>query len=124
MILEIGKDHSGYKKRMQAAVAALSGGNARIDILFHDIVNLYKNNIAIKMSKRAGKLLTVQDVLELVDKDSLRIIMLLCKNDMVINFDIEKNQGAIKRKYHILYSICLRAGKLGNKQNQGICGRV
>jgi arginyl-tRNA synthetase len=121
MILEIGKDHGGYKKRMQAAVFALSGGNARIDVLFHDIVNLYKNNIAIKMSKRAGKLLTVQDVLELVDKDSLKIIMLLCKSDMVINFDIEKTKEQSKENiiFYIQYA-CARTSSVISKTKEYI----
>lgn len=90
MVLELGKDHGGYLKRMKAAVAAISDEKAHIDIVFHDLVNYMEKGAAVKMSKRKGTFLTVGDVVEMVDKDILRFVMLTRKNDAVLDFDLQK----------------------------------
>jgi len=53
-------------------------------------VHLYQNGEPFKMSKRAGTFVTVREVLDAVGKDILRFIMLTRKNDMPLDFDIEK----------------------------------
>lgn len=90
LVYMLGADHGGYKRRMEAAVSALSNKQAVADIKLCQLVNLFRNGEPFKMSKRAGNFETVRDVYEAVGRDILRFIMLTRKNDMVMDFDLEK----------------------------------
>ena len=90
MVLILGSDHKGYKKRISAAVNALSDGKAEIDAKLCEIVNFLKNGEPVKMSKRAGNFLLASDVLSEVDPDIIRFMMLTRRNDTILNFDFEK----------------------------------
>jgi arginyl-tRNA synthetase len=85
-----GADHSGYVKRMKAAVAALSDGKVPLDIKLIQLVKLYKNGEPFKMSKRAGTFVTLRDVVEQAGADVTRFVMLTRKNDMALDFDFDK----------------------------------
>lgn len=90
LIYMLGADHGGYKKRMEAAVSALSDKQVVCDIKLCQLVNLLKDGEPLKMSKRAGNFETVRDVVAEVGKDVLRFIMLTRKSDMVMDFDLDK----------------------------------
>lgn len=90
LVMILGADHGGYKKRMEAAVAALSNEKAELDIKLCQLVNFLQHGMPLKMSKRAGTYITVRDVLDMVGKDIIRFMMLTRKNDMVMDFDLEK----------------------------------
>ncbi len=85
-----GADHSGYVKRMKAAVAALSQGRVPLDIKLIQLVKLYKNGEPFKMSKRAGTFVTLRDVVEQAGADVTRFVMLTRKNDAALDFDFDK----------------------------------
>ncbi|MGI9450861.1 MAG: arginine--tRNA ligase, partial [Geminicoccaceae bacterium] len=84
----LGADHGGYAKRMQAAVKALGRGDATLDVKFCQLVNLLDDGQPIKMSKRAGRIVTLRDVVDEVGKDVVRFIMLTRKNDAPLDFDL------------------------------------
>ncbi len=83
-----GADHGGYVKRVQAAVAALTGGKGRLDVKLVQLVALLKDGEPYKMSKRAGTFVTLRDVIDEVGKDVVRFIMLTRKNDAQLDFDV------------------------------------
>jgi len=85
-----GADHGGYVKRMQAAVKAVSGGKAALDVKLCQLVNLLDRGQPVKMSKRAGSFVTLRDVVEEVGRDVVRFIMLTRKNDAALEFDFAK----------------------------------
>lgn len=85
-----GADHGGYIKRMQAAVQALSEGDARLHIVLCQLVKLTRGGVEVKMSKRAGTFVTLSEVTEEVGKDVLRFIMLTRKHDAPLDFDLAK----------------------------------
>jgi len=85
-----GADHGGYVKRMQAAVKALSGGRAELDIKIVQLVRLLRGGQPVKMSKRAGEFVTLREVVEEVGSDAVRFMMLYRKNDAVLDFDLAK----------------------------------
>ena len=85
-----GADHGGYVKRMTAAVAALSGQQNMLDIKLCQLVNLLDNGQPVKMSKRAGTFVTVEDVIAAVGADVIRFIMLTRRNDQTLDFDFAK----------------------------------
>lgn len=85
-----GADHGGYVKRMQAAVKAFSDGKATLDVRLCQLVNLLDGGKPLKMSKRAGRIVTLRDVVEEVGKDVFRFIMLTRRNDAPLDFDLAK----------------------------------
>jgi arginyl-tRNA synthetase len=85
-----GADHGGYIKRMQAAVKAVSGGKAQLDVKLVQLVRLLRAGEPVKMSKRAGEFVTLREVVDEVGKDAVRFDMLYRKNDAVLDFDLAK----------------------------------
>jgi arginyl-tRNA synthetase len=85
-----GADHGGYVKRMQAAVTAISGGKADLDVKLVQLVRLLRAGEPVKMSKRAGEFVTLREVVEEVGRDAVRFDMLYRKNDAVLDFDLAK----------------------------------
>jgi len=85
-----GADHGGYVKRMQAAVQAVSGGKAELDVKIVQLVKLLRAGQPIKMSKRSGEFVTLAEVVSEVGRDAVRFMMLYRKNDAVLDFDLAK----------------------------------
>jgi len=85
-----GADHGGYVKRMQAAVKAVSGGKAVLDVKLVQLVKLLRAGEPVKMSKRAGEFVTLREVVEEVGRSAVRFDMLYRKNDAVLEFDLAK----------------------------------
>ncbi len=91
-----GADHAGTVKRIQAAVAALTGGKTRFDVKLVQMVRLMRAGEPVKMSKRAGNFVTLADVIEEVGKDVVRFTMLTRKSDAQMDFDFAKVVEASK----------------------------
>lgn len=86
----LGADHGGYVKRMQAAVQALSGGDAKFEAVLCQIVHIIRGGQPVKMSKRAGSYVTLRDLLDEVGKDAVRFTMLTRKADAQMEFDLDQ----------------------------------
>ncbi|HJE23883.1 MAG TPA: arginine--tRNA ligase [Methylorubrum populi] len=86
----LGADHGGYVKRMQAAVKAVSDGEARLDVKLCQLVRLLRAGEPVKMSKRAGEFITLREVIDEVGRDAIRFMMLYRKNDATLDFDLAK----------------------------------
>jgi arginyl-tRNA synthetase len=85
-----GADHAGYVKRMQAAVAALSGGRVKLEVRLCQLVRLMRAGEPVKMSKRSGEFVTLREVVDEVGADAVRFMMLMRKNDAPLDFDLAK----------------------------------
>ena len=85
-----GADHGGYVKRMQAAVKALGGDKADLDVKLVQLVKLLRAGEPVKMSKRAGDFITLRDVVDEVGRSAVRFDMLYRKNDAPLDFDLAK----------------------------------
>ncbi len=85
-----GADHGGYVKRMQAAMKALTEGQAVVDVKICQIVKLMEGGQPAKMSKRAGTYVTLQELVEVVGRDVVRFIMLTRRNDAQLEFDLAR----------------------------------
>ena len=86
----LGADHTGYIKRITAAVSALSENKIKLNCKVCQLVKLYKNGEPFKMSKRAGEFISAQDLLHEVEKDQIRFMMLNRSNDVELDFDFDK----------------------------------
>ena len=86
----LGADHTGYIKRITAAVSALSENKIKLNCKVCQLVKLYKDGAPFKMSKRAGEFISAQDLLNEVEKDQIRFMMLNRSNDVELDFDFDK----------------------------------
>jgi arginyl-tRNA synthetase len=78
-------DHHGYVPRMKAAAAALGFDPAKLVIILHQLVNLKEG----KMSKRAGRFVPLDELIDRVGSDAVRYFYLLRSPDTTIEFDLE-----------------------------------
>ena len=85
-----GADHGGYVKRMTAAVRAVSGDKADLDVKVVQLVRLLRGGEPVKMSKRSGEFVTLREVVDEVGRDAVRFMMLYRTNDAVLDFDLAK----------------------------------
>ena len=85
-----GADHGGYVKRMKAAVSALSDGGAALDVKLCQMVKLLDGGEPVAMSKRAGRFVTLREVVDEVGRDVVRFIMLTRRNDAPLEFDLRR----------------------------------
>ena len=86
----LGADHTGYIKRITAAVSALSENKIKLNCKVCQLVKLFKSGEPYKMSKRSGEFISVQNLLNEVDKDPIRFMMLNRSNDVELDFDFDK----------------------------------
>ena len=90
LINVLGADHTGYIKRITAAVSAISENKIKLNCKVCQLVKLYKNGEPFKMSKRAGEFISAKDLLKEVEKDPIRFMMLYRSNDVELDFDFDK----------------------------------
>ncbi len=102
----LGADHSGYASRIKAAVKAVSGGAAEVDVKFCQLVRLLRNGEQVKMSKRSGDLVTLADVVDEVGRDATRFMMLFRRNDAPLDFDFAavKEQTRDNPVFYVQYA--------------------
>ena len=90
MIYVLGADHSGYVKRLEAVMHAVSGGDAKAVVKLCQLVKLFRAGEPVRMSKRAGNFVTLRDVVNEVGADVVRFMMLYRKNEAPLDFDFQK----------------------------------
>jgi arginyl-tRNA synthetase len=86
----LGADHTGYIKRISAGVEALSNKKIKLNCKVSQLVKLLKDGKPLKMSKRKGDYITVEDLINEVGRDPVRFIMLSRSNDVELDFDFKK----------------------------------
>lgn len=119
----LGFDHVGYVKRLTAAVKALKNDQA-YTIKTCQMVNFSDDGQPVRMSKRAGTFITIQQLVERVGKDAVRFMMISRHQDMVIDFDFKKviEQSKDNPLFYIqyaharIYSVLRHAEQLFGKE--------
>ena len=121
LINVLGADHTGYIKRITAAVNALSENKVKLNCKVCQLVKLYKDGKPFKMSKRAGDFISAQDLLKEVNKDSIRFMMLNRSNDVELDFDFDKVLEKSKDNpvFYVQYSFA-RISSLFRTLNQNL----
>ncbi|MBP7310838.1 MAG: arginine--tRNA ligase [Candidatus Cloacimonetes bacterium] len=84
-----GPDHHGYVPRIRAAFRALNYDDSILEIIYLQQVNLFESGERVKMSKRAGKIVTMDDLISVVGKDAARYFFIARKANAHLNFDLE-----------------------------------
>ncbi len=88
LIMILGQDHHSYVIRMKALMQALGEDPSRLDIILYQLVTLKEDGELLRMSKRAGTMVTLQEVIETVGKDVARFFYLNRKADAHLEFDM------------------------------------
>jgi arginyl-tRNA synthetase len=83
-----GADHHGYIPRMKAAMQALGYRPEQLEILILQMVSLYRNGELVKMSKRTGKAVTLNELIEEVGTDAARFFFIMRSMDSQLDFDL------------------------------------
>ncbi|MFL6265911.1 MAG: arginine--tRNA ligase [Actinomycetes bacterium] len=101
-----GADHHGYVPRMRAVVRAFGDPDDTAEFLISQLVRLVRAGQPAKMSKRAGDIATVDDLLDEVGKDAFRYTMLRFSLDAPIEFDVEAvtRQSLDNPVYYVQYA--------------------
>jgi arginyl-tRNA synthetase len=117
-----GADHGGYVRRLQAAVKAVSGGEAELEVRLCQLVNLLDAGQPLRMSKRAGRIVTLRDVVEEVGAGVFRFIMLTRKNDAPLDFDLVKvkEQSRDNPVFYVQYAHARVCSVFRNAQEGGL----
>jgi len=85
-----GADHIGYINRMKSIVFAITNDQNYFEVITCQIVRLIKNNQILKMSKREGNFISLNDVFQSVGKDPLRYFMVSTRSETPMDFDMSK----------------------------------
>ncbi|MGI2296404.1 arginine--tRNA ligase [Paenibacillus sp. GXUN7292] len=84
-----GADHHGYIPRMKAAMAALGNDPERLTVLIAQMVSLFQDGEKVKMSKRTGKAVTMEDLMDEVGIDAIRYFFTMRSMDSHLDFDMD-----------------------------------
>ena len=118
----LGPDHHGYVARTKAAVAALGYPADRLDIIIHQIVRLFRGGELVRMSKRAGDIITLEEVIDQVGTDAARYFFLMRSADSPLDFDLDLavQQTAENPVYYVQYAHARISSILRNAAEQGV----
>ena len=117
----LGADHHGYVARMAAAVESLGGGEAAFEAMILQLIHLVEGGEKTKMSKRAGDIVTLDDLIDDVGVDAARFFLLQRSHDRAIDLDLDlaRSQTSDNPVYYVQYaharirSIVRKAGESG-----------
>jgi arginyl-tRNA synthetase len=101
-----GADHQGHVQRMKAVVAALGIDPEHLQIIIHQLVTLKRGGELVRVSKRTGDLITLEEVMEEVGVDACRFFFLARSASSQMDFDLElaKKQSAENPVYYVQYA--------------------
>ena len=100
-----GADHHGYIKRCECMMEAW-GFKDKLEVVLGQLVNLFRDGETVRMSKRTGEMVTLEELIEEVGPDATRYLMLAKSSDQPIDFDIEvaKKKDASNPVYYVQYA--------------------
>lgn len=101
----LGADHGGYVPRLKASLQALGASGDDLHVVLIQMVNLTRGGEAVKMSKRAGTVVSLREVVEEVGRDAARFIFLTRRSDAQLDFDLElaKRQTLDNPVFYVQY---------------------
>jgi arginyl-tRNA synthetase len=119
-----GADHHGTMKRLLGAADAL-GIDAAIDIVLYQLVSFYRSGEPVRMSKRTGELITLDELLDEVGPDAARYTLLSRSSDSPLDFDIDlvTRQTLDNPVYYVQYAHARIASILRKADQQGVALR-
>ena len=116
-----GADHHGHVARMKGAMEALGYERDRLEVILMQFVRLYQGGELLKMSKRTGTYVTLNELVEEVGRDAARFFFVMRNADSLIDFDMDlaKSQSADNPVYYVQYAHARICSILKNLEAQG-----
>lgn len=101
-----GADHHGHVARMKGAMTALGYDPARLDVILMQLVRLYRGGHIVRMSKRTGTTVSLDELIEEVGRDAARFSFVMRSPDSHLDFDMElaKQQSLENPVYYVQYA--------------------
>ena len=101
-----GADHYGYVKRMQAAVAVLGHGKEQAEFILMQLVKLFRGGKEVRMSKRKGTYITLDEIINEIGLDAARFFFLMRSPGNHLNFDLDlaKERSEKNPVYYVQYA--------------------
>lgn len=101
-----GTDHHGYVPRLKAALAALGLPVDKLEIIIGQLVALYRGAEPVRMSKRTGEMITLEEVIQEIGKDATRFFLTMVTVRSHLEFDLElaKQQAPQNPVYYVQYA--------------------
>jgi arginyl-tRNA synthetase len=120
-----GADHHGAVARVRGAAEALGYGGDRTEFVIYQWVSFLRDGVPVAMSKRAGTLVTLDELIDEVGTDAARFHLLMFGNDAAISFDIEavKRQSLENPVYYVQYGHARIASILRRAAERGVENR-
>ncbi len=117
-----GADHHGDVVRVRGAARALGFDPERVELLLYQFVTFLRGGVPVKMSKRAGTFVTLDELIDEVGADAARFHLLSFSNDHPMNFDIEivKQQTMQNPVYYVQYGHARIASILRKAEEAGV----
>lgn len=117
-----GADHHGMVTRLKGAAQALGYDPDRVEVVLYQLVSLFRAGEPVRMSKRTGDLVTLDELLDEVGADAARYTLLLQSSDSAIDFDIEavKRQSLENPVYYVQYAHARIASILRHAGARGV----
>ena len=84
-----GADHHGYIPRIRSVNTALGHSDSQLEVLLIQMVNLLRDGTPVQMSKRAGTIITLREIMDEVGRDATRFFFVMRKSDSTLDFDLE-----------------------------------
>ncbi|MEU7633438.1 arginine--tRNA ligase [Nocardia sp. NPDC049220] len=105
-IYMLGADHHGYIGRLKAAAAAFGDNPDTVEVLIGQMVNLLKDGVAVRMSKRAGTVVTLDDLVEAIGVDAARysLVRSSVNSSIDIDLDLWASQSNENPVYYVQYA--------------------
>ncbi len=118
----LGADHHGHVARMKAAVSALGIDSSKLDIVIFQLVRLFKNGEVARMSKRTGRAISLDDLLEEVGRDAARFIFNTKASGSHLDFDLDLavKQSNENPVYYVQYAHARICSMLRLIESEGI----
>jgi arginyl-tRNA synthetase len=123
VVIMLGADHHGYIGRMKAMSACFGDDPAtNLEILIGQLVNLVKDGEPLRMSKRAGTVVTLEDFVDALGVDAARYALARSSSDSTINIDIEEWTRATRENpvYYVQYVAARTASVSRNAAEVGL----
>ena len=101
-----GADHHGHVARMKRSMDAIGYNGDDLTVLLMQLVRLYQNGEVVRMSKRTGQYVTLQELIEDVGKDAARYFFIMRNPDSHLDFDLDlaKQQSSDNPVYYVQYA--------------------
>lgn len=114
-------DHQNQARRMPHLMQALGLDPQRLDIVLYDLVRLYRDGQEVKLSKRSGDIITVDEVVDEVGADAVRFLLLTRSNQAVMDFDLNLavQQNDQNPVYYVQYAHARMASILRTAAERG-----